>query len=234
MVSMMESAIEQEFDTLEGVNVDETVRLRKRDLEIFLERLTGFKTPSPRLEQYPVSARVAAEMIWIANFRNDIFQRKIVELGCGTGKLAVACALLGASHVTGIDIDSSIIKIARTNSGRLGLQNQLSWVCGDIEVIRATSLFDVVVMNPPFGIRGPERDIRFLNHAMKLAFVIYSLHLGRQKNRTYISEVVAKRGFTIDFVSRMAMDIPHLFSFHQKRRHPIAVDLYRIIQISKT
>ena len=212
--------------------MDEKLGLKKRDLEICLERLVTSESPNPNLEQYPVSTRVAAELVWIAFCKNDILGRRVVELGCGTGKLSIACALLGATHVIGIDIDPSIIKLAHTNSEQLGLQNKISWVCGDIEAIRASlPLFDVVVMNPPFGVRGmPGTDIRFLNYAIRLSSVIYSLHLGRLKNRAYISEVVAKQGFTIDFISSMSMDIPHLFSFHQKRKYKIAVDLYRIIK----
>jgi len=215
---------------LEGIWLEDPFRLRKKDLEIILDGLEELKTPNPKLEQYPVSPQVAAEMIWVANFRNDIYQKKILELGCGTGKLSIACALLEAFDVTGIDIDPNPIKLARENSRYLDLQNRISWVCGDIEVIQADLVFDVVIMNPPFGIRGPDRDIRFLNHAMNLTPVIYSLHLGREKNRKYISEFVVKNGFIIDFISSMTMDIPHLFSFHQKRRHSIAVDFYRIIK----
>lgn len=215
------------------IRVDDPFRLRKKDLEITLEGLLDLKSPNLKLEQYPVSPPVAAEMIWVAHFHNDIFQRKILELGCGTGKLSIACALLEAFHVTGIDIDSIPIKLARENSMNLGLQNRVSWICGDIEVIQADLSFDVVVMNPPFGVRGPDRDIRFLNHAMKLAPIIYSLHLGREKNRSYISEFVVKKGFTIDFISNMTMSIPHLFSFHQKRRHSISVDFFRIIRLPK-
>jgi len=223
---------ESGFPILEGVDVDERLRFKKRDLEICLERLVVPEKPSPRLEQYPISTRVAAEMVWIAFCKNDIVGRKVVELGCGTGKLSIACALLNASHVTGIDIDPAIIITARTNSEQLGLQNRVSWVCGDIKAIRASNpLFDVIVMNPPFGVRGaPGTDIQFLSHAMRLGSVIYSLHLGRIKNRAYISEVVAKKGFMVDFISRMSMDIPYLFSYHRKRRHKITVDLYRIIK----
>ncbi len=209
------------------------LRFKKRDLEICLERVVAPEKPNPRLEQYPISSSVAAEIVWIAFYKNDIVGRKVVELGCGTGKLSIACALLNASHVTGIDIDPAIIKTAQTNSEQFDLQNRVSWVCGDIKAIRASiPLFDVIVMNPPFGVRGaPGIDIRFLNHAMRLGSVIYSLHLGRLKNRAYISEVVTKKGFTIDFISRMTMDIPYLFSYHRKLRHKIAVDLYRIIKV---
>lgn len=206
--------------------------LKKRALEICLERLIVPEKPSQRLEQYPISTHVAAEMAWIAFYKNDIAGRNVLELGCGSGKLSIACALLNAYHVTGIDIDQTIIKTAQINSEQLDLQNRISWICGDIKVIRdSVPLFDVIVMNPPFGVRGaPGTDIRFLNHAMRIGPVIYSLHLSRLKNRAYISDVVTKKGFTVDFITRMSMDIPYLFSYHRKRSHQIAVDLYRIIK----
>lgn len=43
---------------------------------------------------------------------------KIVDYGCGSGILAIAALKLGASHVTGIDIDHQAIKASQENAAR--------------------------------------------------------------------------------------------------------------------
>ncbi len=43
---------------------------------------------------------------------------RIVDYGCGSGILAIAALKLGASHVTGIDIDSQAIKASQENAAR--------------------------------------------------------------------------------------------------------------------
>jgi len=76
-----------------------------RQLEMRLERLQGFERPTARLEQYQTPAPVAARLLHHAAMQGAIEGRRVCDLGCGTGILACGAALLGASAVTGVDID---------------------------------------------------------------------------------------------------------------------------------
>lgn len=70
----------------------------------------------------------------------------VVDIGCGTGVLAIAALLLGADKATAIDLDSNAAKIAGENA-------QLNKVADKMEVIHGNLLdkihskYDIVVAN---------------------------------------------------------------------------------------
>lgn len=71
----------------------------------------------------------------------------VLDIGCGSGILAIASMLLGAKEGFGVDIDPLAVKTAKEN----GLMNnfkepELTFVCGDL-ADRVTKKYDVVVAN---------------------------------------------------------------------------------------
>ncbi len=158
----------------------------------------------------------------MAGFEHDDLEGSIIDLGTGTGRLAIGAALMGAEEVLGLDIDKSSIGLAARN-GRRALV-EADWVVGDLDSVRGN--FSTVVMNPPYGTRSPHQDIRFLSRAFELASVSYSIH--KSSTRGYLIQFVKKKGRRVDQVRRMTMQIPHLFDFHRKKWEALMVDLYRI------
>ena len=45
----------------------------------------------------------------------------VLDMGCGSGILAVAAMLLGAGSVTGVDIEEDSIRVSRENAARNGI-----------------------------------------------------------------------------------------------------------------
>lgn len=79
--------------------------MKLKQLEMALQRLSGFSRPNAALEQYQTPAPLAARLLYHALMKGDIEGKHVVDLGCGTGILAIGAALLGAETVTGFDID---------------------------------------------------------------------------------------------------------------------------------
>lgn len=201
--------------------------IRKLDLEIRLSQLHPHPSPSPRLEQYTISADVAATMLYIAAYTfNDIVNKEVLDLGCGTGRLALGAVLLGAEYVVGVDIDQRSVEVAHENSVRIGLKNRVQWITADIEVVSGE--FDTVLQNPPFGVQRRRADRRFLKKALETGDVVYSLHKSGQSNRLFIERFIERHGGSVTSVSRLRMNIPRIFPFHTKRKHMVYADLYRI------
>jgi putative methylase len=201
--------------------------VRRLDLERILQKVEPHPSPRAFLEQYTIPVDVASEMLFIAaNVNDDILGRKIVDLGCGTGRLAIGAAFLGAAKVVGIDVDRSGIENGRTCASKLGLKGRLSWVVGDISVLHDG--FDTVLQNPPFGVQRRTIDMRFLATAMQLAPIIYSLHKSGTGNRGFIKRFIEAKGGRVTSIFQMKLTIPRMFEFHTKRTHEVDVDLYRI------
>ena len=218
--------------------------IRKLDLEILLSQTEPHPSPQPSLEQYTIPANVAATVLYIAAYTyNDIIDKTVLDLGCGTGRLALGAAFLGAKQVIGVDIEKTAVKVAFKNSEKIGFKNRVQWIVADIGAIHGK--FDTVIQNPPFGIQKRKADLKFLKKALEVGKNIYSLHKSPQTDETFIKKLKASGTNTVlafpsSFIKRfvegrnrkikavyaMLMTIPHMFNFHTKRRHGFVVDLY--------
>jgi len=225
--------------------------VRKLDLEIALAKIDPHPYPKAHLEQYTITPEVAAEILYIAAYtNNDVTDKTILDLGCGTGRLAIGGVLLGAKEVVGIDIDKSAVRAAHRCAERLGAKEKTNWVVADIAALRGT--FDTVLQNPPFGVQKRKADRRFLEKALEVGKHIYSLHKSNRKKlesatnsgkrkshlasatrSPFLEKVIAEHGGKVTAVYRMLMMIPRIFEFHTKQKHKFFVDLY-IIETRKT
>lgn len=70
----------------------------------------------------------------------------LIDLGTGTGILALAAKSLGAGRVLGLDNDPSAITIAKSNA-RLNNIRGASFRCGDVRTSRALGQSDVLTAN---------------------------------------------------------------------------------------
>ncbi len=195
----------------------------KRQLEIQLGKLKILQNPKIGLEQYPVSPEAAAELLYMAGFEHRDLQGEIIDLGTGTGRLAIGAAIMGSQKVVGVDIDEKAIALARENALATGVQ--VEWVVSDVAEV--VGRYDTVIMNPPYGTRSPHLDVRFLERAFELAPVSYSIH--KSSTREYLNRVIAKKNRRVDALRNMTLNIPHLFPFHHKKWNNVEVDLYRIV-----
>lgn len=220
--------------------------LRKLDLEIALSQVEPHPSPKPNLEQYTIPSDVAATMLYIAAYiHDDIFDKRVLDLGCGTGRLALGAALLGAKKVVGVDIDRKAVKLASENSAKMNLKEKVQWVAADLNAV--CGQFDTVLQNPPFGVQRRKADRKFLEKALEMGKAIYSLHKNPQNNKALIKKIKAshakaipvtpshflknfieEHGGEIRTVYAMVMTVTHMFWFHTKRKHEFLVDLYVI------
>ena len=220
--------------------------VRKLELEMLLSQIAPHPSPKPSLEQYTIPADVAATMLHIAAYTHGgVVGKTVLDLGCGTGRLALGAAFLGAKQVVGVDIDRDAVKVAFENSVRTNLKEKVQWTAGDIDAIHGD--FDAVLQNPPFGVQRRKADLKFLEKSLETGKIIYSLHKRPEKDNGLIKKLKAsktriapvapspflknfieRRGGKIKAVYAMIMTIPHMFSFHTKGKHEFVVDLFVI------
>lgn len=117
----------------------------------------------------------------------------VLDVGCGTGILAIAAAKLGAVRVHAIDIDPAAIQVARTNLAHNQVSSKVTLQQGSLDVVNSEDLrgaFDIPDNSSPTG--PPSTRIQFdLILANLLAGVIKELI------QTGISELLGREGVLI-------------------------------------
>lgn len=80
-------------------------------------------------------------------------QDTVLDVGCGSGILAITAALLGANKIIGCDIDEVAVKVAGENAALNGVQDHIAFHQGDLtsqvegsfQIICANIVADVII-----------------------------------------------------------------------------------------
>jgi len=200
----------------------------RRALARRLGVVQDFQDPDASLEQYATSAEVAASLVHVADERGDLADASVLDLGAGTGMLALAAALRGPKRVVGVDVDPAPLRTARENATRVGATADVDWVVGDATDL-PLSLSDVVVLsNPPFGAQdGNEHaDRAFLDQIASVATVSYTVH--NAGSREFVESYVADAGGEVTDAFAVELDVDDQFEFHDADRAVVDAEAYRI------
>ncbi|HXK78234.1 MAG TPA: 50S ribosomal protein L11 methyltransferase [Oscillospiraceae bacterium] len=80
-------------------------------------------------------------------------QTRLLDVGTGSGILAVGAALLGVPYALGVDIDPVAVRVAKENAALNGTSGVTEFVCGDLtekvsgrfEIVTANIVADVII-----------------------------------------------------------------------------------------
>lgn len=73
-------------------------------------------------------------------------ESELLDIGTGSGILAITALRLGAKSATGVDIDELAVKVAQENADLNGVGEQIHLVCGDLTE-KITGQYDIVCAN---------------------------------------------------------------------------------------
>jgi len=195
--------------------------VKKKDLEIILQQVQPHPSPNPTLEQYQTPADIAADVLFLAAQLGDIQGKKVVDLGCGTGVLAIGAKVIGAREVVAIDMDQEALTAAMKNASLL--KADVGFLTVAVEEFPEAC--DTVIMNPPFGSQNPHADAPFLETAFRIATVVYSFHHG--ETEAWVFNRIRELGGEVTHTKRYTFPIPRQFAFHRQDVRVIAVTLFR-------
>lgn len=112
-------------------------------------------TTSPDHIEIGIEAKLAfgtgnhetTRMIVSTLLNNNLYQKRVLDCGCGTGILGIVAAKLGASEVVGYDIDEWSVDNAKHNAKLNGINNMEVYF-GNASVINHISgVFDIILAN---------------------------------------------------------------------------------------
>jgi putative methylase len=203
--------------------------MKLKHLEMTLQRVRGFSRPRAALEQYQTPAPLAARLLYHALMKGDIERKQVCDLGCGTGVLAIGAALLGAETIVGIDIDERALAIARENAGLL--DTNITFLTADVRdggCRERIGACDTVVMNPPFGAQKAHADRPFIDCALAVAGVTYSIF--NAGSIPFVEAYTAQKAEITEKIGG-AFPIKRTFAFHKRDVQEIEVEILRLKRI---
>ncbi|MEM9825365.1 MAG: peptide chain release factor N(5)-glutamine methyltransferase [Planctomycetota bacterium] len=77
---------------------------------------------------------------------------RILDLGTGSGAIAISIAKHAADvEITAVDISEPALEIAKWNAAKIGVQDRIEFLRGDLfEPLATGRRFDLIVSNPPY------------------------------------------------------------------------------------
>ncbi|XP_029461584.1 methyltransferase-like protein 5 isoform X4 [Rhinatrema bivittatum] len=199
-----------------GVTTVIMKKLKRKELESYLQQVDGFENPKLILEQYPTRPHIAACMLYTIHTTYDDIEDKVVaDLGCGCGVLSIGAAMLGAGLCVGFDIDEDALEIFKTNVEEFELTN-IDMIQWDVCSLPSRKMVDTVIMNPPFGTKHNKgMDMIFLRTALQVARrAVYSLH--KTSTREHIQRKAEEWKIKMEVVAELRYDLPASYKFHKK------------------
>ena len=191
--------------------------------------VAGFENPRAPLEQYHTPPDLAAQIVHVADLQGDIGGRTVVDLGCGTGMLALGSALRGPKRTVGIDVDPAPLTTAVENERRVAATADVSWVRADATEAPICADEPVtVLMNPPFGAQNGNEgaDRAFLETTADIASVSYSVH--NAGSREFVEAFAADNGGEVTHAFAAEFDLPKQFDHHRAEKRTIETEVFRI------
>jgi len=196
---------------------------KKKHLEMAIQKVPKHPNPKVDLEQYSTPATIAADLLWNAYSLGDIADKKVMDLGCGTGIFAIASKLLGAASAIGVDIDKDSINLASSYCG------DVNFICSDICDLENDFDVDTIFQNPPFGSQKNAKkgaDLKFISKAIELSpKVLYSFHMASTEE--FLISYFEKNDLEITHIFRYNFPIPKIYEFHTMESANVEVIVIR-------
>lgn len=196
---------------------------KKKHLEMAIQKVPKHPNPKVGLEQYFTPATIAADLLWNAYSLGDIADKKVMDLGCGTGIFAIASKLLGAASAIGVDIDKDSTDLASSYCG------DVDFICSDICDLENDFDVDTIFQNPPFGSQKNAKkgaDLKFISKAIELSpKVLYSFHMASTEE--FLISYFEKNDLEITHIFRYNFPIPKIYEFHTRESANVEVIVIR-------
>ena len=196
---------------------------KKKHLEMAIQKVPKHPNPNVDLEQYSTPATIAADLLWNAYSLGDIADKKVMDLGCGTGIFAIASKLLGAASAIGVDIDKDSTDLASSYCG------DVNFICSDICDLENDFDVDTIFQNPPFGSQKNAKkgaDLKFISKAIELSpKVLYSFHMASTEE--FLISYFEKNDLEITHIFRYNFPIPKIYEFHTRESANVEVIVIR-------
>lgn len=197
--------------------------MMKKEIQIILSKLKSFENPKVELEQYETPCDLISKIVSELNLMNLIKDKEILEVACGTAKFSIAASFYKPKKIIALDKDKDAIRVAKYNYNIIKEKFDVSiikFLIADVKEIHFKKKFDLIIMNPPFGIQGKVKDIDFLRFAFNFSNFVVSIN-PNGRNIKFFKNIAQKHNFKLLKFEKYMFPIKKIFDFHRKKEKKI-------------
>ena len=117
------------------------------------ERIDSLGVRNWQVIQSVAAFRFSIDAVLLAHFASIGARDSAVDLGAGTGAIALFLLVRGVSRVSGVDSNADLVEMATRTAAMNELSDRLNFVCCDVKAIRnnfSAGFCDLVTTNPPY------------------------------------------------------------------------------------
>lgn len=126
-----------------------------------------FKFKQFTIEQDRCAMKVGTDGCLLGSWTDITHCRRILDIGTGSGLIAIMCAQRSNAFVTGLEIDNAAATQAAENAAHSPWSNRIAIVNCDALSYSCSEPFDAIVSNPPFfssSLKCPDKARTFARH----------------------------------------------------------------------
>ena len=117
-----------------------------------------FKFKQFTIEQGDCAMKVGTDGCLLGGWFDCSQSSRILDIGTGSGLIAIMAAQRSNATVTGIEIDASAARQARENADNSPWGNRIEIINGDLLKYNPEETFDTIVSNPPYFVNSLKCD----------------------------------------------------------------------------
>lgn len=133
----------------------------------------GFSFKQFHICQEKCAMKVGTDGVLLGAWAEVNEAREILDIGTGTGLVALMLAQRSEARITALEIDADAAAQAAENVAQSPWEERVEVLCCDFKAYRPTGLFDVIVSNPPYfldSLIAPEEARTMARHNITLTY----------------------------------------------------------------
>ena len=119
--------------------------------------MSSFRFKQFEIQHNRSSMKVGTDAVLLGAWTEIENASRILDIGCGSGIIALMLAQRTDAQIVGVDIDSPSVEEARMNAEKSAWKNRIQFYCTSIQVFceeKNKNAFDLIVSNPPFFVNS--------------------------------------------------------------------------------
>ena len=132
----------------------------------------GYTKEMDTLDLVNITRAEKIELKFLLNILGDLKNKRVLDLGCGTGKFGLKLARY-AKEVVGIDISKHSIDIANKTAKKNGIKN-FKGVCNDFKDVNYENYFDYILA------------VNLIHHADEIDTIFSNVKRSLKKNGVFV------------------------------------------------